>query len=288
MTGLHMTPVPNLFLIGTAKGGSTTLATHLTSHPDITLTTEKEPNIFNVADVTTAKARLAKVLPEALSQQYVMDGSVNYSQFPKFSNVPAHIAEICGTETPRFIYMIRNPVDRAISQYFWRRERYGEDRPPHEALVADDQYILSSRYDLQIEQYRAHFAPEQMRVLVHDVYFADVAGQFAELCRWLGIDDSHVPDVTTRRGATNKDVSRAARFPVLNRLVRSSPALRRIVKTLMPHDRQMQLTKALSKQVPREEIPQEVRENLARIFADSISRTEELTGHDLSVWRNGD
>lgn len=284
-----MDKLPNLFLIGAAKGGSTTFASHLKDHPDIAFFTGKEPNLFNEPSPEACRARLQErlenrktPLPEV---SYLLDASVNYSQYPKFSNVPANIAEICGRESPRFLYMMRNPVDRAISQYFWRRERYAEDIPPEEALDPDSQYVQSSRYDLQIERYLSIFSKAQFRFLDFDSYYADVAGEYAAVCRWLGIDDTHLPKLDLHRGATNKKTTRSSRFPLVNRIARSSPALRRIAKSLLPYKHQLQFTQALSKSVPREDIAPEVRARLADGFADSIARTEALTGLDLSAWK---
>lgn len=280
-----MSTCPNLFLIGAAKGGSSSFAFHLTDHPDIAFLSEKEPNFFNQESIEACRRRLGDRAHLAPDTRYVLDASVNYSQFPKFRGVPEHIAGICGRQTPRFLYMVRNPVDRAISQYFWRRERYGEERPLEAAITPESQYVMSSRYDLQIEQYLPLFPREHFRFLVFERYYADVPGEFAAVCRWLGIADSHSPDAARVKGATDKRVSRQSRFPALNRFVRSNRTARRLVKSLLPHQRQLQLTRALSREVAREEISPQTRARLADLFADSIARTEELIGQDLSMWQ---
>lgn len=280
-----MDSLPNLFLIGSAKGGSTSFAFHLADHPDIAFLSVKEPNIFNQDTVEACRRRLQEQAQAVPRTRYVLDASVNYSQHPKYRNVPRNIAEICGRETPRFLYMMRNPVERAISHYFWQRERYGEERSPEAAITPDSQYVQASRYDLQIQQYLSVFPAERFGFVVFDRYYADVQGEYAGLCRWLGIDDSHRPNVARVRGATNKAFSRQARFPVLNRLVRSSSALRGMVKSLLPHKRQLQLTRALSREVPREEVSEATRARLSALFAESIARTEDLIGQDLSAWR---
>lgn len=279
-----MTGCPNLFLIGAAKGGSTSFAFHLHDHPDIAFFAQKEPNFFNQPDVAACRAALEAKAPAAPKARYLLDASVNYSQYPKFAGVPEHIAEICGRDVPRIMYMMRNPVDRAVSQYFWRRERYGEDRPIHEVITEDSQYVLSSRYDVQIERYLAVFDRAQMRFLTFDTYYADVMGQYARVCDWLDLP-VHRPQVERVKGQTNKQTTLEPRAPMLNRLARSSPGLRSMVKSLLPHKRQLQLTRALSKEIPREDIAPEDRARLAAMFQDSIARTEELTGLDLSAWK---
>ena len=277
---------PNLFLIGAEKGGSTSVAFQLVSHPGIAFFSQKEPNFFIYSSVAECQEAMKNAKRREHGGPYWLDASVNYSKFPQYGTVPESIAAVCGRDAPRILYMMRNPVDRAVSHYFWRRERYGEDRSIEAVMQEDSQYILSSRYDLQIERYQSIFAPEQMRFLVFDHYFANVATEYAEICRWLDLDDSHEPDTKMARGGTNKEVSRKPRMPIVNRIARSSPGLRQTVRKLLPHKYQLQLTQALSKEVPREEVGPETRARLYGFFEESIKRTEELTGHDLSVWKN--
>ncbi len=275
---------PNLFLIGAAKGGSSTLAYQLASHPEIGMAA-KEPNIFNQPDLDACRARLAKYDDNGLDQRWVLDGSVNYSQYPKFTNVPQNIQALTDPDAIRFVYMMRNPVDRAISQYFWRRERFGEDRPLEEACAPTSVYVMSSRYDLQIDQYLAVFAPAQLFFVKHESYYANVAEEYAALCRWLGVSDTHQPDVALRRGATRKDQTRTSRFPLLNRALRASPRLRKELTSRVPYKYQKKLSQALSVTAPRPEITADQRRFLLTHFTESIDRTEALTGLDLSDWR---
>lgn len=275
---------PNLFLIGAAKGGSSTLAFHLASHPEVGMAA-KEPNIFNQPTLEACRARLEAFRARGLDRRWVLDGSVNYSQHPKYPGVPGHIAALTDPASVRILYMLRHPVDRAISHYFWHRERFGEDRPITAACTPDSTYIVASRYDVQIRQYLDVFPAAQMRCLKHDTYFADVRGEFADLCRWLGIADDHVPDLELRRGATRKDVTRTSRFPLVNRLLRASPGLKRALAARIPQKYQKKIARGLSRPVARPEVTAAERRFLLDQFAESLAETEKLTGLDLSDWR---
>lgn len=278
---------PNLFLIGAAKGGSSTLALHLANHPEIGMAA-KEPNIFNRETVADCKARLDEFTQGGLDQRWRLDGSVNYSQYPKFTGVPGHIAALTDPKQVRFIYILRDPVDRAISQYFWRRERFGEERSFDAATDPDSVYVMSGRYDLQIRQYIDHFSLDQFYFVKHDDYFADPANGYAKLCRWLDISDAHQPDVTLRRGSTAKNVTRGARFPLINRILRASPGIRKQITGLLPMRVQRKLSGLMTKPVAREEITAAQRLRLQSAFIPSIKATEDLTGLDLSNWRQAD
>lgn len=273
---------PNLFLIGAAKAGSSTLAFQLKSHPDIGMAA-KEPNIFNQSDLTACRARLESFARTKLPQRWVLDASVNYSQYPKFEHVPYHIAALTEPGAVRFAYMMRNPIDRAISQYFWRRERFGENRPLEEAMAADSVYVMSSRYDIQIRKYLEHFSADQFYFVKHESYYQDVAAAYAALCRWLGITDTHAPDVEMNRGATQKDTTKDARFPLINQMYRNSATLRKMV-TALPQDIQSKLSGSMSKTIKREPVTSEQRRFILDRLGDSIPETENLTGFDLSDW----
>jgi hypothetical protein len=275
---------PNLFLIGAPESGSTTLAAHLGSHPDIAMRT-KEPNILNAPDLETCRQRLANYADSTLTQRWIMDGSVNYSQYPKFRDVPQHINALSDGSRLRFIYMLRNPVDRTISQYFWRREHFGEERPFEKACTPESVYIMSSRYDVQIQKYLEVFRPDQFYFIKHDTYFEDVSHAFSDLYRWLEIDDTHAPDVNLQAAATSKGQTRAARFPLFNRLLRASPGLRRQITSKLPYHRQQKLAQVLSKPARRPEITPQQRRFVWTHLQDTVAKTETLTKLDPSDWR---
>lgn len=279
---------PNLFLIGAQKGGSSTLARHLVAHPDVRFYSIKEPHFFRGARVGDCIAALqAQPSPET-GEAYFLDASVDYARFPLVPHVARNICEICGPQDPRFIYILRNPLDRAVSEYFWKRERYGEYRPIEEALSATSQYVATSRYDLQIAQYLEHFDRASFHFVKFDDYFADINAGYADLCAWLKIAIVPVADRDVVRGATDKAMTKEARFRALNRIAYASPRLRAALKSALPHRVLRRVTSLLSKPVNREAIPAALRARARdQFFGDSIANTERLTGLDLSDWKAG-
>jgi hypothetical protein len=245
----------------------------------------KEPNFFNADTLEEARARLEAVAPVEKSERWLLDGSVDYARYPLRADVPAHILRLCGAASPKFIYILRHPVDRAVSEYFWKRERYGEYRSIEEVMTADSQYVLTSCYDLQIERYFEYFGREDFHFVKFDAYFADPTAAFGTLCDWLGIDRVEVRSRDLALGGTDKAATKAARFPLLNKLAYASPGLRQAVKTVLPYRMLQKTTDMLSKPVEREEVPAALRARLmAEVFAPSLRRTEALTGLDLSDW----
>ena len=279
---------PNLFLIGGQKCGSTTLADHLVQSADIAyFYGTKEPNIFSLEDRERIKTRLCNVSSEQLEvlekTAFWLDASVDYTRFPYIREVPRHIAEF--SKAPRFIYIIRDPLKRAISHYYWNRQRYGETLDFETALATDPRYANTSKFDLQIAQYLEFFDIEAFKFLTFETYVADAEENLRALLNWIG---AQAPDQSSKEKqlkSTDKNVTREARFPAFNRLLRNNKMAKGLAKALVPERLHVRANRMLSKSVPRQPIPLEVQQRVFdRHFSDSIERTRELTGLSLSDW----
>tara|TARA_R110002096_G_scaffold206808_3_gene393074 strand:- start:364 stop:1206 length:843 start_codon:yes stop_codon:yes gene_type:complete len=152
---------PKLFLIGAQKAGTTTLAHLLNQHPDIVLSDPKEPGYF-VDPETRGEAWYRSCFPPALPA-VLLDASTGYTMAPVQQGgqdaVPARIKAV--SPDAKFIYVLRDPVDRTISAY-WHDKRSGH--PLGDLRQAVDQepfYVDVSLYHSQISLYLRHFPRER-------------------------------------------------------------------------------------------------------------------------------
>lgn len=282
-----MSAAPNLFLIGAQKSGSTTLASQLVQSADVAYYAQKEPNIFSLPELEACRQRLQLLRrPRPAEPKWLLDASVDYSRYPLFPKTAEHIFRLANGPGLRFIYLVRDPVERTISHYFWNRQNFGETLELWDALESDHRYTTGSQYDVQIERYRAFFPMESFLFVKSEDYFSDIEGTCQSILAWLGAREPNLLDTSKRLASTDKDETRAALFPRFNRLVRSNKQVLRLAKSLIPQKHHVGLNRLLSRAVPRPPIRDEVkREIYARYFADTVDRTEQLTGLDLSDWR---
>lgn len=274
---------PNLFLIGAMKAGTTTLAAHLVRSPDIEYFAGKEPNIFNNDSLAKVRARLSEGGRGPLKSQWIIDATPNYTRFPE-DRTPEYIKALT-TEPPRFIYLIRDPVERVVSHYFWNRERYGESLAFSEAVTRDRRYIDPSLYDVQIERYFALFNPDLFHFVKFEAFIHRPEETVAQLLASLGAAPAESLDRGKQLASTNKKMTREARLPRLVTALRSNRSLVELAKFAIPAKHHVRLMRRLTRKVPREEIPQIEKQALRRReFMDSIKRSEALTGLDLSDW----
>jgi hypothetical protein len=93
----------------------------------------------------------------------------------------------------RFVYLVRDPVDRIWSQYLHNMAHGREARPLMTALCEDPQYLAISRYHEQLAQYLEVFAKERILVQVFEEMVADPAGTVRTVCSFLGVDTAYQP-----------------------------------------------------------------------------------------------
>ena len=179
--------LPTFLIIGTMKGGTTSLYNYLSGHPQVFMSATKELHYF-VADKNLVRGqrwyeRNFRDTDGAIS---VGEASPDYTKYPIYPGVPARIANTM--PGVKLLYVIRNPLDRIRSHYLHDVARGRERRPMSEAVPANLHYLAPSRYALQIEQYLEHFPREQMLVITSEALRSDRGATMRRVHEFLGVD----------------------------------------------------------------------------------------------------
>jgi hypothetical protein len=157
--------LPNLLIIGAAKCGTTSLHEYLALHPEIEMSQQKELAVFNAPHW---RERLALYGAQFRKNAPVRgESSPTYTFYPFFPSVPERVREV--VPEAKFIYLVRDPIERAIANYVEMRSLKLEERPIDAALSDPDPanpHLCSSRYASQLERYLACF--DSNRILVLD------------------------------------------------------------------------------------------------------------------------
>ena len=112
-----------IFIVGAPKAGTTSLHYYLNEHPEILMSSVKEPDFFlekEIDDIglyygTTrieTSDKYHNLFSDKKDEEIFGESSVSYLYYPE---VPKRIKEY-NTEA-KIIIMLRNPVDRAFSHY---------------------------------------------------------------------------------------------------------------------------------------------------------------------------
>lgn len=149
-------------IIGAMKCGTSSLYQYLIEHPQICACRVAEPEYFSEFQghgiETNSYEELWEFHPE--KHTYCLEKSTGYTKYPEEASAPANIA--AHGLKPRFIYIVRDPVERVESDYNYMQQhpnlRVGSD-----PLTRNRVY--RSKYFLQLQRFLEHF-PEKERYLV--------------------------------------------------------------------------------------------------------------------------
>jgi hypothetical protein len=188
------------FIIGAMKAGTTSLYKYLAGHPDLYPSPRKEPRIFRDAGNPDAQRAAFLALFEGRREEsWCYEGSTAYTKYPLFPGVPRRLESV--VPGARFVYMVRNPVERVWSQYAHNLAHGREVESFEQAVTKRPGYLDISRYYMQLQQYYEVFPRERILVQVFEEMVKDPATTVRTVSEFLGVDSSYVP--ATRNVAYN-------------------------------------------------------------------------------------
>ena len=120
--------LPDFLIIGAMKCGTSTLQAQLAHQPGVFMTTPKEPNYFSDDPVfARGQAWYEELFSEAAPDDLKGEASTHYTKLPTYPETLDRMRRVL--TAPRLVYMIRDPVVRAISHYIhgWSEGRFGPD-----------------------------------------------------------------------------------------------------------------------------------------------------------------
>jgi hypothetical protein len=196
--------LPTFFVVGAARSGTSAVFDLLRRRRDVFVPRIKEPNFFAVCNATeTSPALLARsVLSlDRYSQLYrqasiaVPRGDIS-PEYLRSASAPIEIARL--VPDARIVAILRNPVDRAWSDYQLHVRNGTEHHSFREALarqgsrvrLADDRtahYLDTGLYAAQLERYFSHFGREQVLVLAYDDLVRDPESTLREVFVHIGV-----------------------------------------------------------------------------------------------------
>ncbi len=234
---------PNLFLIGAMKSGTTYLHKLLEAHPSIFMCQPDEPSYFVDPDQLKrlwpamwdrgfwrSEEHYLRLFQPAGDATLLGEASTNYTKLPLVSGVPQRIRNF--NPDARFIYLMRDPVERTLSHY-WHMVRYhAEHRKILRAIREDPQFLDVSHYVVQLAPFLELFGRDRVSVLTYEQLTRDPAGTMRSLYDRLGVGGSGVEMSVFAQpeNVTPEVVSMASWGGVLQRLRQSLP-----LRAMTPH-----------------------------------------------------
>jgi len=219
--------LPGYIIIGTQKGGTSSMQSYLVQHPQLFGGTHKEVHFFD-CQYDRGEKYYRSVFPKSSD---LPEGSLTGDATPFYMVhplVPARVAEL--TPDAKLIVLLRDPVERAISHYYHQLKRGREELSIEEGFKAEQgriseekerllageifkpepfrrfSYTERSEYADQLERWFQHFPREQFFIDTSERFYADTQKFLTDIFKFLKVNpDFKIPDLSPKNVGVHRE-----------------------------------------------------------------------------------
>lgn len=298
-----MTKLPNFLIVGAAKSGTTSLHFYLKEHPEIYLPKLRKETFFLVDHkniLGEGPRNIGKNIIKNLdeyqrmflgSEKYkaIGEACVAYLYFYK-NTIPNIIRYL---DNPKIIIILRNPIERAFSNYLYHVKVGFEDLNFEEALEAQEkrkddnwwwgfQIIDPGLYYNQVKAYLESFT--HVKIFLYDDLKEKPVDLLKAIFEFLEVDISFSPDLSKRY-----NVSGAPKLKLLHNILTKPNILKNMAKPLInfliPEEKYRILIDGIkNRNLKKPSMKPDTKKYLKRIYHDDIFNLQDLINRDLSHW----
>ncbi len=293
---------PDFFIVGAPRSGTTALCNYLREHPELFISSPKEPTYFG-RDLTPKRFPTLEsyraLFANTGKAKRAGEGSVAYLA-SDFAAEEIHAFN----PNASIIIILRDPVEMMNSLHL-KHYLMGIEpcRTLEEALAAEPgrlatgagvpadtcAKVISVRnratYVPQVKRFLDKFGAARVKMFVFDDFKANPTRVFHETCRFLGVKDDFMPCCTPHNVGRQVKIKRWHEFltrsprwaQTLVRICIPFPALRnRLQKRMVKFNQGVGKPEAMSP---------ELRARFKKEFAAEVEELSRLTGWDMSQWQ---
>jgi hypothetical protein len=307
--------IPNFFIAGAAKAGTTSLYHYLKQHPDIFMSPVKEPCHFaeemrpqnyspelhtqvqhamdelrarlhnglevgTEAGIVDRREDYLKLFEGVRDEHAIGEASVSYLW-------SATAAQQIASFNPaaKIILILRHPAERAFSNYIYYLSdgHISQSFNEHVALCLKSDspigvyhpFLEAGLYGQQVERMLSYISRDQVRVWLYEETTSNPEKFFREVLTFLGVDPEFTPDRSRRH--LQMEVPKIAG---LTKVLRRNDAWRNYV----PQALRPALKKLVYRQRCKMKMSAEDRRFLVRYYRDDVEKLEGVIERDLSHW----
>jgi hypothetical protein len=302
----HRGRVPDFFIVGHHKSGTTALYEMLRRHPQIYMPQLKEPRFFASDLRPPASSPAFARIPRTLEQYLALFAGATPQQrageaSPSYLRSELAAGEIADLQpAARCIAILREPASFVRSLHLQLVQEHVEQETDLARAVSKEEIVRNGRavrrysdhihYVEQLRRYEAVFPPGQLLVLIYDDFRRDNLGTLRRVLGFLGVDEDAPVEVVD----ANPTVSvRSLRFDGLVRglygeSTRPSRAVKGAVRTLVPERLRRRAMRTLRRRLaygepdpPDERLMSELRDR----YRPEVLALSEHLGRDLvALW----
>lgn len=282
-----------LFIVGAPKSGTTSLHYYLNEHPDILMSSVKEPDFFSHKEIANQGLyyrnssintfqQYHNLFLEKKNEKIFGESSVSYLFYHE---VPKRIKEY--NSDAKIIIMLRNPVERAFSHYLMDlrlgllSEKF-EDVFNKEEGLKFQQYFLLGNYYLQVKRYFDEFSKDNVHIIWYSDFKKDASKEVQKVFKFIGVNSDY---------KVNFEVVHNSFSMPKNKIIRKIYSviwLRKLLSCLFPSTTIRFIKSTLFKKGNKPKMTDKSRKIFTEYYRSDICKLEELLSINLSQWKKLD
>jgi hypothetical protein len=281
----------NLICIGAQKSATTSLAKALKEHPQIAKSTKKELHYFDREGY--------KKFDESKYNSFFLPGDYIYK--PDFTPSYLYVTDTAKriheafNDNVKIIVLLRNPIDRAISQYLMIRRRGLEKLSFEKAFEEQEKrtskdflsniyysYFKRGLYHKQLSRYFKLFPKENILILKFDDFIKKQDQELTKIYKFLNIDEvEYVEETFLNKGSVPFSYS-------LNKVISKISALFR--KTCLADNKALKKIKRFIVSLNRTKksgsvvLNDKFRKVLKEYYKEDLNKLKDYIDFDISEW----
>lgn len=286
---------PDLFIVGAPKCGTTAMAYYLSEHPDIYMSSPKEPHYFNFdfEDRHTKKLDdYERIFFDAGSAKVVSEASVLYLYSEcAIENIIRYQPEA------KFMVMLRSPADLVYSWHSELIQSWGENivdfekawelsSERREKRLLPRRGVSAKRFDYQsigmlgsqVQRMMNIVSSENVIFILYDDFKSDPASQYEKTLFFLGLDD----DSRQRFQVVNSN--RVKKSKMADHAVRAAYKLKNTFGVNTNLGLLSALRRINTKYTERLPLSEQMLLKLHAFYEEEVLLLGKIVGRDLSGW----
>ena len=283
----------DFFIVGAPKSGTTSLYHYLDEHPNVEMSSYKEPNFFSDQSLQSQKMYYIKNRVNTLVKYHSLfkrkdtairgEASVSYLFY---DDVPSKI--ISYNPDAKIIIILRNPIDRAYSHYLMDYslglisesfDNIVKKKSTHQkAHFFYQQYIEVSEYNNQLKRYLQVFDKENIYVIDYEDFKKNTSNVVSRIFSFLGLNNNFKPCLEFRHNAYTAPRSNFIRYFYAN------IPFRKGIAYLLPRFLRNSIKRILFTSNNKPIMLEKTRIFLKEYFRDDVNALSTLLNKDFTKW----
>ena len=310
--------VPDFFIAGAVKSGSTSAYYYLSEHPEVFMSPIKEPHYFSSDDMDFSLFRpLVRKRVQSFNLDAYLDSNMDQvvhrayirtitDYVRLFKNMKdekavgeASTSYLWSVTAPKrikqqipdakIIIMLRNPVERAFSHYLMDFKNNlvkgsfsdaleQDQKVIHASWGKNSMYVETGMYAEQVKRFMDIFPAEQILIVLYDDFKGNTLETMKTIYHFLAIDESYIPDLTKKYNTFFLPVNPLA-GKIMNNIF-----LRKHIIDRLGNGFKEPFKKLFSKKGEQPAMSDKEKLFLMDVYKEDIVNLQQLIKKDLSNW----